>query len=196
MIESAVLDPGDNTPMRSLGRFIYCDQEAGCWKQKGCSFMDQSSFLPVSFSGVCWRSLSERRHMCGPHWQIRVLLHGWLHRENMPGWHRCLQHRCLKWLTVLQRSHLRWWWGIQLHMSVSRSPLETLEKNCDSLINTDQVDIFPALPPANPVASASFGHSIVKVPTLSLGHLNVWPAQSTSENDLERHPPPPPCSHL
>lgn len=189
MIESAVLNPGDKTPTRSMGRFTHCDQEAGCWNQKGCSsFMEQISSLLFSFSGLCWRSLSERRHVRGPHWQIRVLLQGWLHRENMPGWHRCLQHCFLKWLPLLQRSHLRWWWGIQLHVSVSRPPLETLEKNCDSLINTDLIDIFPALLPANPVASASFSHSIIKVPTLSLGHLNVWPAQPTSENDLERHP--------
>lgn len=163
-----MLDPGDNTPTRSLGRFTHCDQEAGCWKRKGCSFMDRPSFLLLSFSGLCWRSMSARRHVRGPRWQIRVLLQGWLHGENMPGWHRCLQR--LKRLPLLQRSHLRWWRGIQLHVSVSRSPLETFEKNCDWLINTDLIDIFPALLSAKPVAftgrslSHQSGHTITGAP--------------------------------
>lgn len=47
---------------------------------------------------------------------------------------------------------------------------------------------FPAVLPANPLASASFSHSIVKMPTLSLGHLNVWPAQPTWTRTTPQQP--------
>lgn len=109
------------------GTFIRIEQEAGCSEQKGCSSFVTCPLFPLfSLSGLCWRSLSEWRHVRGPCWQIRMLLQGGLHRENMPGWHRCLQHSCLKCVTLLQRSHLCRWRGIELYLSVSWSLLETL----------------------------------------------------------------------
>lgn len=80
------------------------------------------SFAPdVSpFTGMRLRPLLERRLLRGSHWQIRLLLQGWLRRENLRGRYWRMQRRGSKRLAVLQRRHVCRRWRVKLHVQVRR----------------------------------------------------------------------------